>query len=94
MDTNRKKIYLIKKISDELKLEFPNISLKIKKKKSSYIIFVIYYLPNTNNTTNTNNINKFNIIDGGRKDRIIRKTRNLLKLENIVYKNHKNIFVI
>lgn len=87
----RKKIYLINKISDELKLEFPNISLKIKKKIKSNIIFEIHYLPNTNNT---NNINKFDIIDGGRKDRIIRKTRNLLKLENIVYKNYKNIFVI
>lgn len=88
MDTIRKKIYLINKMSDKLKLEFPNISLKIKKKNSSYIIFEIYYLPNTNNT------NKFDIIDGGRKDRIIRKTRNLLKSTNIVYKNHKNIFVI
>lgn len=87
----RKKIYLINKISDELKLEFPNISLKIKKKIKSNIIFEIHYLPNTNNT---NNINKFDIIDGGRKDRIIRKTRNLLKFENIVYKNYKNIFVI
>ena len=91
MDTIRKKIYLINKISDELKLEFPNISLKIKKKIKSNIIFEIHYLPNTNNT---NNINKFDIIDGGRKDRIIRKTRNLLKFENIVYKNYKNIFVI
>ena len=87
----RKKIYLINKISDELKLEFPNISLEIKKKIKSNIIFGIHYLPNTNNT---NNINKFDIIDGGRKDRIIRKTRNLLKFENIVYKNYKNIFVI
>jgi len=91
MDTIRKKINLINKISNELMTEFPNISLKIKKKDSSYIIFEIYYLPNT---TNTNNINKFDIIDGGRKDRIIRKTRNLLKLKNVVYKNHKNIFVI
>ena len=80
MDKIRKKIYLINKISNELKLEFPNISLKIKKKIKSNIIFEIHYLPNTNNT---NNINKFDIIDGGRKDRIIRKTRNLLKFENI-----------
>jgi hypothetical protein len=88
MNTIRKKIYLINKISNELKLEFPNISLEIKKKIKSNIIFEIYFL------TNKNNINKFDIIDGGRKDRIIRKTRNLLKLSNILYKNHKNIFVI
>lgn len=63
MDTIRKKIYLINKISDELKLEFPKISLEIKKKIKSNIIFEIHYLTNKNK----NNINKFDIIDGGRK---------------------------
>lgn len=70
--------------------EFQNIGLEIKKKIKSNIIFKIHYLTNKN----TNNTNKFDIIDDGRKDRIIRKTKNLLKLSNIVYKNHKNIFVI
>ena len=46
MDTIRKKIYLIKKISDELKLEFPNISLKIKKKNlfTLFLKYIIYQI--------------------------------------------------
>lgn len=88
MDTIRKKICFINKISDECKFQFPNTSLEIKKKIKSNVIFEIHY------STNKNNTNKFDIIDGERKDRIIRKTINLLKLANIVYKNHENIFVM
>lgn len=88
MDMMRKKIHLINKISDELTVEFPNIILKTNKKVSSNIIFVIYY------KSKSSDVNKFYMIDGGRKDRIIRKTKNLLKSKNISYSNRGNIFII
>lgn len=88
MDAMRKKIYLINKISDELTVEFPNIILKTNKKVSSNIIFEIYY------KSKSSDVNKFYMIDGGRKDRIIRKTKNLLKSKKISYSNRGNIFII
>ena len=88
MDTIRKKINLINKISNELEIQFPNIILKINNIFQSNIIFEIYY------KSNLSNVNKFNIIDGGKKDRIIRKTKNLLKSKNTTYFNRKNIFII
>lgn len=90
MNTIRKKIHLINKISDELTVEIPNIILKTNKKVSSNIIFEIYY----NYKSKSSDVNKFYMIDGGRKDRIIRKTKNLLKSKKISYSNRGNIFII
>lgn len=92
MNTIKKKFFIINEINKKLSLEFPNILLRIKNMFSSNIIIEIYYIPTKQSLYN--NTNKFNIIDGGRKDRIIRKTKILFKLKNIIYKNNKNIFII
>lgn len=86
----KKKINLINMLSNKLLVEFPNITLKTKKITKTNIIFEIFY-----NTTKTDTkINKFNIIDGGRKNRIITKLRYLLKEYNTNYNNNQNIFII
>ena len=85
-----KKISIIKELNTKISQEFPNIILKIKKITKTNIIFEIFY----NITKSDNKINKFEIIDGGRKNRIIRKIKNLLKLNNTHNQNQKNIFII
>lgn len=86
---NKKK--LINELNNELSQEFPDIKLKIIKIIDKlYIIFEIFHNTNKSNK----NINKFEIIDGGRKNRIIRKLKSLINFRNISYKNNKNIFVI
>ena len=85
---NKKK--LLNELNNELSQEFPDIKLKIRKIIDKvYIIFEIFH-----NTNKSNNINKFEIIDGGKKNRIIRKLKSLINFRNISYKNNKNFFVI
>jgi len=84
-----KKIF-INKLNDKLSKEFPEIQLKITKILKTYIIFEIFY----NTTKSDSETNKFNIIDGGRKNRIIRKLKSLLNLINIQFHNIHNIFII
>lgn len=98
MNLLNKKIKLIKKISCALSLEFPNVKLVIKKIIDTNIIFFIFY--SSNKTTKSIDLtdllksNKFNMIDGGRKSRIIRKTKYLIKSHSIEYMNNKNVFAI
>jgi len=85
-----KKLNLIKELSKKLFAEFPGIVIKIKQKVKTNIIFEIFYnMKKTDSKTN-----KFNIIDGGRKNRIITKLKYLLKEYKTNYNNYQNVFVI
>lgn len=85
MNINKIKINTLKKINIKLSNEFPDIELKIFK-VNNYIQIEIF-------NSNTKE-NKFNIIDGGRKNRIIRKLKYLLKINDLEYSHKKNHFFI
>lgn len=88
MDNKIKKLNIIK-----LKLvnEYPFINLFIKKTVNTITIELYYNI--TKNTAK----NKFSILDGGIKDRIIRKTKNLIKQQKLNYSlnsNNKYLFIV
>lgn len=88
-----KKVDIIKKISMTLSNEYPGIKLSIKlnkKLEKNLIEFEIFYNISKKNNTE----NKFKILDGGIKDRIIRKTKNLIKMSGLESKNINNSFII
>ncbi len=87
---NKKILTLITKINDKISSEFPNIKIVYISKFNSKTKFEIFY----NNTKNNKQINKFNILDGGTKDRIIRKIKYYLYISNIKSKIDKNIILI
>jgi hypothetical protein len=83
-----KKIDQIKKISVKLSNEYPGIKL-LMKSEIKIEIELFFNISKTNKK-----VNKFRMLDGGIKDRIIRKTKNLLKLDGIKASNIGNIFII
>jgi hypothetical protein len=87
-----KKIDQIKKISVKLSNEYPGIKLLIKFLMQSEIKIEIEIFFNISKTNKK--VNKFMMLDGGIKDRIIRKTKNLLKSDGIKASNIGNIFII
>lgn len=82
---NKNKINL-NKINLILSKEFPKTKLILA--NTNFSKLEIYY--NSNNNSNNN----FNKLDGGTKDRIIRKIKILLLKYGIVSKNDKNIIII
>lgn len=88
MKNKIKKLNVIKK---KLCEEFPYIDLIITQQKDK-IKLELYYCSLKNSTTN-----KFNMLDGGIKDRVIRKTKNLIKQYGLDYQisnYHKYIFFL
>ena len=69
----------LEKINYKLSNEFPNTFVKIFISKDKNITYEIFF-----NDNKKKNINKFNILDGGTKDRIKRKTIKLLSYYNII----------
>ena len=90
IQNNKNKINL-SKINFVLSKEFPKTKLILA--NTDFSKLEIYYNSN-NNLINNNSNNNFNKLDGGTKDRIIRKTKILLLKEGIVGKNNKNIIII
>lgn len=85
------KIKLLKKINVKLKKEFTFVKLKAQMTKNKIILEIFH---NISKNKSSNLENKFYMLDGGIRDRIIRKTKNLLKLNNFTFTNIKNIFII
>ena len=77
----------INKINTKLLSEFPNTKILISDIRIN--CFEIYY----NNSKNIKK-NNFNILDGGTKDRIIRRVKLLLSNKEYVIKNNKNIIIL
>jgi hypothetical protein len=79
-------------IKNKLTNEYPYINVIVIKSNNKTYLELCY-----NPTKNIQNINKFNSLDGGIKDRIVRKTKNLLKqykLDYLPHSIHKYIFAI
>ncbi len=86
------KINKINVIKNKLTNEYPYINVIVIKSNNKTYLELCY-----NPTKNTKNINKFNSLDGGIKDRIVRKTKNLLKqykFDYLPHSIHKYIFSI
>ncbi len=81
---------IINKLNAKLSNEFPEIRLKIIKIVKLNIIFEIFH----NISKLNSEINKFNMIDGGKKNRIIRKLKFLLNSMDIPNHNNSNVFII
>jgi hypothetical protein len=77
----------INKINKKISSEFPNTKIIICDNRVGS--FEIYY-----NNSKSIKKNNFNILDGGTKDRIIRRVKLLLSNKEYVLKNNKNIFII
>lgn len=85
--TSVKKI--IKKINTKLSEEYPNVILLYVGKADDKIKTSLFY--NSNKISNISN--NFEMLDGGMKERIIRKTKYLLSEHNIIFINEKNYFI-
>lgn len=85
----KKNLYKINlnKINFILSSEFPNTKIIMVDNKLNF--FEIYY-----NNSKTNKKNNFYSLDGGTKDRIIRRVKILLKNKKLTVKIIKNIFCI
>jgi hypothetical protein len=77
----------LNKINVKLSGEFPNTKIIQSNIKSDY--FEIYY-----NNSKTNKKNNFKILDGGTKDRILRRVKILLKNQGFIIMIYKNIIKI
>jgi len=86
----KKIINKINTINTKLSEEFPNLTLKYANSINNKIKMCLFY--NQNKISNITN--NFEMLDGGIKDRIIRKTKYLLNNQKIIFSNKKHNFIL